>query len=63
MPFEQHPTDPNKVIMRAGKYKIQKPWVGLTEEEIVDISQHYTEAEGFRHGAEWANAKLKEKNT
>jgi hypothetical protein len=40
----------------------KKPWVGLTDEEIVDVSQHYTEAEGFRHGAEWANAKLKEKN-
>lgn len=45
------------------EYVAQREWVGLTEEEIDDVSQHYTEAEGFRHGAEWANAKLKEKNT
>jgi len=44
------------------EYVAQREWVGLTEEEIDDMSQHYTEFEGFRHGAEWANAKLKEKN-
>ena len=33
MPFEQHPTDPDKLVMRAGNYNLQKPWVGLTDEE------------------------------
>ena len=35
MPFEQHPTDPDKLVMRAGNYNynLQNPWVGLTAEE------------------------------
>ena len=44
----------------------QKPWVGLDPEEIrktdhhmVDGAYHYS----FKQGAEWAEAKLKEKNT
>ena len=41
----------------------QRTWVGLTDEEIVETSQHYTEAEGFEHGALWADEKLKDKNT
>ena len=39
--FEDHPTDPDKVILRKPRHEedddIQayvKPWVGLTEEEI-----------------------------
>ena len=34
MPIEPHPTDPELVVMRAHKYNLQKPWVGLTDEEI-----------------------------
>ena len=44
----------------------QREWVGLTDEEIkhaphhmVDGAYHYS----FKQGAEWAEAKLKEKNT
>jgi hypothetical protein len=59
MPFEQHPTDPNKVIMRAGKYKIPKPWVGLTWE---DMPEEYAGDSSFLSGARWAEAKLKERN-
>ena len=33
MPFEQHPTDPDNLVMRARNYNLQKPWVGLTDEE------------------------------
>jgi hypothetical protein len=31
MPMEIHE---DKIIMRAGKYNLPKPWVGLTDEEI-----------------------------
>lgn len=43
----------------------EKPrtWVGLTEKEIEETSNHYTEWVGFQHGANWAQNKLKEKNT
>jgi hypothetical protein len=44
----------------------QRTWVGLDPEEIrktnhhmVDGAYHYS----FKQGAEWAEAKLKEKNT
>jgi hypothetical protein len=41
---------------------IQRPWVGLTDEEIepaADQSDHYS---AFHHGVSFAEAKLKEKN-
>jgi hypothetical protein len=56
--FEDHPTDPEKVILRKPKH--ERTWVNLTEEEIGEL---------YRAG--WANnmdfaraieAKLKEKN-
>jgi hypothetical protein len=56
--FEDHPTDPDKVILRKPKH--ESTWVNLTNEEIGEI---------YRVG--WANnmelaraieAKLKEKN-
>ena len=34
MPLEPHPTDPDKLVMRAGGYNLQKPWVDLTETQI-----------------------------
>jgi len=37
-------------------------WAGLTDLEIEKASWDYTEAEGFRHGAGWANDRLREKN-
>jgi len=40
----------------------KKPWAGLTDEEVTEVAQHFTESEGFRHGVNWAEAKLKEKN-
>ena len=39
MPIEPHPTDPELVVMRSHKFNLQKPWVGLTEEEV----RFYTE--------------------
>jgi hypothetical protein len=60
MPFEQHPTDPDKLVMRAGNYNLQKPWVGLTDDELAELS-----ASGLALWALWKaiEAKLKEKNT
>ena len=37
MPFEKHPTDPNKLIMRAGKYNLPKPWRDLTHDQLEEI--------------------------
>jgi len=44
----------------------QKPWVGLTDEDIRKTDHHMVEGAyhySFKQGAEWAEAKLKEKNT
>jgi hypothetical protein len=42
--FEDHPTDPDKVILRKPRYEddddiqdYKKPWVGLTKEEYDEI--------------------------
>ena len=42
--FEDHPTDPDKVILRKPRHEedddiqeYKKPWVGLTHGEVVDI--------------------------
>ena len=40
-----------------------KPWVGLSEEEIDTEATEHEQAHGFIQGAQWANNKLKEKNT
>jgi hypothetical protein len=38
----------------------QRTWVGLTDEDMKDPRTHNFD---FIHGARWAEAKLKEKNT
>lgn len=38
----------------------QRTWVGLTDEDMHDPKTHNFD---FIHGARWAEAKLKEKNT
>jgi len=41
-----------------------RPWVGLTDEEIcAEAMKKDQQSIGFIKGAEWAEAKLKEKNT
>jgi hypothetical protein len=69
--FEDHPTDPNKVIIRKPRYddddiqEYVRTWQGLTDEEIVLIvaecaaSHQHTDI----HFARAIEAKLKEKNT
>jgi hypothetical protein len=39
-----------------------KPWVGLTDEELATEATEHEQAHGFIQGAQWAEAKLKEKN-
>jgi hypothetical protein len=38
----------------------QRPWVGLTDEDMKDPQTHIFD---FIYGARWAEAKLKERNT
>jgi hypothetical protein len=67
MYFEDHPTDPDKVILRKPRYEddddiqdYKKPWVGLTDmERQMIINKH--------EGVAWETAiaieqALKEKN-
>ena len=60
--IEQHPTDPDKLIMRAGNYNLQKPWVGLTDEDKDEIIR-VTESDHYHDILMLAEAKLKDKNT
>jgi hypothetical protein len=74
--FEDHPTDPDKVILRKPRHEeedddiqdYKKPWVGLTQEElceIVSVSTNDSDWNVFKV-QEWlrkVEAKLKEKNT
>ena len=73
--FEDHPTDPDKVILRKPRHEddddiqeYKKPWVGLTAEEV----EGYWDWEDFQCGAGRSTilemvrdieAKLKERNT
>ena len=50
---------------RAEAYKltgheVELPWVGLNWDDLPEI---YVGDTAFLHGAKWAEAKLKEKNT
>ena len=63
--FEDHPTDPDKVILRKPRYEddddiqdYKKPWVGLTDEERKEIA-----LEVPMDAVCITEAKLKEKNT
>lgn len=70
--FEDHPTDPDKVILRKPRHEddddiqeYKKPWVGLTNNELQPIADEYrilfgSWVEDFARAIE---AKLKEKNT
>ena len=69
--FEDHPTDPDKVILRKPKH--ESTWVGLTDKEIEAIwevamfAKYGIGAElsnqPFVHYARGIEAKLKEKNS
>ena len=70
--FEDHPTDPDKVVLRKPKhdYRLsprhalnearQRTWVGLTDEERKDLCRSWSSPMDAIYATE---AKLKEKNT
>ena len=67
--FEDHPTDPDKVILRKPRHEddddiqeYKKPWVGLTDEEIYAL-ESATDTLEFPQTVRAIEAKLKEKNT
>jgi hypothetical protein len=41
----------------------QRPWVGLTEIDVLAESKHWRNPEDFLDGVYWAETTLKEKNT
>ena len=47
----------------AVEYGPPRPWVGLTEVDILAASRHWRHAEDFMAGVDWAAGTLKEKNT
>ena len=73
--FEDHPTDPDKVILRKPRHEedddiqdYKKPWVGLTRDEQSFVYQrlHNATSRIDSFWVDFANAieaKLKEKNT
>ena len=67
MPFEQHPTDPDKLVMRAGNYNynLQNPWVGLTDEDLLTIlgGELDSSDEAFLRFGRAVIAHIKQKNT
>ena len=65
--FEDHPTDPNKVILRKRSCPFcqdkQRTWQGLTDWEINSVANNNNPLDGIRSFARAVEAKLKEKNT
>jgi hypothetical protein len=64
MYFEDHPTDPDKVILRKPRYEddddiqeYKKPWVGLTDEDIKAL-----DLENYKYVVRIVEKKLKELN-
>lgn len=66
MPIEPHPTDPGLVVMRSHKFNLQKPWVGLTDDEAQQaFKRHNCDISKDLAGilARAIENKLKKKNT
>jgi hypothetical protein len=60
MPLKKHPTDPDKLVYVKAEYNLPKPWVGLSNGEMIELSEMQL--------GNWdlileVEAKLKEKNT
>jgi len=66
MPLKQHPTDPDKVVYVRRQHDLtppQRPWVGLTEEEIKECFKITPDLYLTWHIYERIETKLKEKNS
>ena len=76
--FQDHTTDPDKLVYRKPSRNFDdddiqeyvRPWVGLTKEErdgkrVLENGLLFNSAEAqvWEMAVEWAEAKLKEKNT
>ena len=70
--LKPHPTDPDKMVLVSREYKLPKPWVGLTDEEInswEDMPMFFNMTTALEvvptvaQFARFVEAKLKEKNT
>ena len=61
MPLKPHPTDPEKMVYVSREYKLPKPWVGLTDEEI--NSWDLPVLPTLAVFARFLEAKIKDKNT
>ena len=60
MPLKPHPTDPEKMVYVSREYKLPKPWVGLTDDEVNEI---YASGDAYRiRIVRLIEARLKEKN-
>jgi hypothetical protein len=53
---------PLHVVCQCDKCKTQRPWVGLTDEEIDNSAEQSDNYAAFHGGVRFAEAKLKEKN-
>ncbi len=63
-PFSNEPGWPDSVPLYTAPP--QREWQGLTDEEIRRADHHMVEGAyhySFKQGAQWAEAKLREKNT
>jgi hypothetical protein len=56
------PPEPRKILEMAYYAHSERKWVGLTDGEIRN-GQQEGEARSFRSAVQWAETKLKEKNT
>lgn len=67
MPLKPHPTNPDKMVYVNAEYNLPKPWVGLTDEDYINLLVQAAQpmktapemAVAFGHLVE---AKLMEKN-
>jgi len=67
--FEDHPTDPDKVILRKPRYEedddiqdYKKPWVGLSEKDINELKFNLPDLYYWVDVVRATEKKLKEKN-
>jgi len=68
--FEDHPTDPDKVILRKPRYEedddiqdYKRPWVGLSEQDINELKFNLPDLYYWVDVVRATEKKLKEKNT
>jgi hypothetical protein len=68
--FEDHPTDPDKVILRKPRYEedddiqdYKKPWQGLSEQDINELKFNLPDLYYWVDVVRATEKRLKEKNT